>query len=116
MNMQKFRLTGLLWEFARYKFAINCKFIRFLGKAPQTPGLAERRKAARVLGFTSPSPMINSGVSGRAGLSGAEADSAGPGRRAAGVPVQEKTRKLNDHRLKAVGFLAAESRIGAKAP
>jgi hypothetical protein len=23
---------------------------------------------------------------------------------------------LNDHRLKAVGFLAAESRIGAKAP
>ncbi|MDR1901374.1 MAG: hypothetical protein LBQ88_03690, partial [Treponema sp.] len=26
--MQKFRLTGLLWEFARYKFAINCKFIR----------------------------------------------------------------------------------------
>jgi hypothetical protein len=42
MNMQKFRLTGLRepevrWEFARYKFAINCKFIRFLGKAPQTP-------------------------------------------------------------------------------
>jgi hypothetical protein len=35
--MQKFQLTGLLWEFARYKFAINCKFIRFLGKAPQTP-------------------------------------------------------------------------------
>jgi hypothetical protein len=35
--MQKFRLPGLLWEFARYKFAINCKFIRFLGNAPQTP-------------------------------------------------------------------------------
>ncbi|MDR1904141.1 MAG: hypothetical protein LBQ88_17880, partial [Treponema sp.] len=35
--MQKTRLTGLLWEFARYKFAINCKFIRFSGKAPQTP-------------------------------------------------------------------------------
>jgi hypothetical protein len=39
--MQKFRLTRLLWEFARYKFAINCKFIRFLGKAPQTPMILE---------------------------------------------------------------------------
>jgi hypothetical protein len=29
------------------------------------------------------------------------------------VPYQ---RELNDHRLKAVGFLATESRIGAKAP
>jgi hypothetical protein len=28
----------------------------------------------------------------------------------------ESKYKLNDHRLKAVGFLAAESRFGAKAP
>jgi hypothetical protein len=32
------------WEFARYKFAINCKFIRFLGKAPQTPRLDSGNK------------------------------------------------------------------------
>jgi hypothetical protein len=34
----KIPIDGLLGEFARYKFAIYCKFIRFLGKAPQTPG------------------------------------------------------------------------------
>jgi hypothetical protein len=27
----------MLSEYAMYKFEINCKFIQFLGKAPQTP-------------------------------------------------------------------------------
>jgi hypothetical protein len=42
IHMHKSRLTGSFGKFAGYIFAVNCKNIRFWGKAPQTPRRYEK--------------------------------------------------------------------------